>query len=98
MVFIGESEESFPQFLMALQENREISDVNGLYIKDENGHAHTGKAKQVNLDDFPPSSVKYKNFGQIEITRGCPFCCFYCQKPQLFGAKIRYRSEDVILE
>lgn len=37
-------------------------------------------------------------FGPIEITRGCPFVCYYCQTPQLFGANVRHRKEDLIVE
>lgn len=32
----------------------------------------------------------------IEITRGCPFSCAYCQTPQLFGHNMRHRSIDSI--
>ncbi|MFN4132671.1 MAG: TIGR04013 family B12-binding domain/radical SAM domain-containing protein, partial [Caldimicrobium sp.] len=33
----------------------------------------------------------------IEITRGCPFLCKYCQTPRLFGVKVRHRSIEKIL-
>jgi B12-binding domain/radical SAM domain protein len=36
--------------------------------------------------------------GYIEITRGCPYRCGYCQTPTLFGGKMRHRSVDVIAE
>ncbi|OAA31367.1 radical SAM protein [Kosmotoga arenicorallina S304] len=50
------------------------------------------------LDNFPPFSLKYKAFSPIEITRGCPFRCAYCQTPRLFGNKVRHRSLEKILE
>lgn len=45
------------------------------------------------LDAFPPfSTIK----GYIEISRGCPFHCGYCQTPRIFGHRMRHRSIDTI--
>jgi B12-binding domain/radical SAM domain protein len=46
------------------------------------------------LDAFPPFSVMK---GYIEISRGCPFGCAYCQTPCLFGSTMRHRSIDTIV-
>ena len=32
----------------------------------------------------------------MEISRGCPFSCGYCQTPQIFGHCMRHRSLDAI--
>lgn len=97
-VFMGESEESFPNFLRAIIDNNDCSGIKGLMYKYDGEHIFTGKTGPVDLDFFPPFSSKHKKFGPIEITRGCPFCCYYCQTPQLFGARVRHRSKDVILD
>jgi B12-binding domain/radical SAM domain protein len=34
--------------------------------------------------------------GYIEISRGCPFGCAFCQTPRIFGPCMRHRSIDVI--
>lgn len=34
----------------------------------------------------------------IEITRGCPYNCRFCQTPQIFGKNIRHRSIDSIVK
>ncbi len=34
----------------------------------------------------------------IEITRGCPYGCKYCQTPMLKGKKVRHKILDVIVE
>lgn len=52
----------------------------------------------INLDKFGSISEKYKRFGSIEITRGCPHNCFYCQTPKIFGHKLRHKSVDKIIE
>ncbi|OGR77803.1 MAG: B12-binding domain/radical SAM domain-containing protein [Elusimicrobia bacterium GWC2_64_44] len=45
----------------------------------------------------PPFSAAYELFGPIEITRGCPFACTYCQTSYIFGAKPRHRPLPGIL-
>ena len=54
-------------------------------------------ARDLVLDDYLPFSPKWHMFGSIEITRGCPFGCSYCQTAYLFGARQRHRSLDNIL-
>jgi B12-binding domain/radical SAM domain protein len=34
--------------------------------------------------------------GYIEISRGCPFGCAFCQTPRIFGSAMRHRSIDTI--
>jgi hypothetical protein len=34
----------------------------------------------------------------VEISRGCPFDCYFCSEPLVKGRKIRYRSPDLIEE
>ncbi|MBI4801606.1 MAG: TIGR04013 family B12-binding domain/radical SAM domain-containing protein, partial [Elusimicrobia bacterium] len=53
--------------------------------------------KPADLDRYPPFSFKWGKFGPIEITRGCPFGCSYCQTSYLFGCKPRHRSVGNIL-
>jgi len=45
------------------------------------------------LEAFPPFS---RVRGYIEISRGCPFGCKYCQTPRIFGRSMRHRSIDAI--
>lgn len=49
------------------------------------------------LDDYLPFSPKWHMFGSVEITRGCPFGCSYCQTAYLFGGGQRHRALDSIL-
>jgi B12-binding domain/radical SAM domain protein len=50
-------------------------------------------SSSVRLDAYPAfSEVK----GYVEISRGCPFSCGYCQTPQIFGHCMRHRSIDEI--
>ena len=48
---------------------------------------------QVVLDAYPPfTHVR----GYLEITRGCPHRCGYCQTPGIFGHSVRHRSIDTL--
>ena len=47
----------------------------------------------VRLDAYPAFCKKQ---GYVEISRGCPFACGYCQTPQIFGHCMRHRSIDAI--
>jgi B12-binding domain/radical SAM domain protein len=47
----------------------------------------------VRLDAYPAFSEMK---GYVEISRGCPFSCGYCQTPQIFGHCMRHRSVDGI--
>jgi len=53
---------------------------------------------RVNLNVYPPSPTKLGIYGLIEITRGCPFECQYCQTSSLFGKDVRHRHQEVIFE
>ncbi|GAB6189566.1 TIGR04013 family B12-binding domain/radical SAM domain-containing protein [Marinitoga arctica] len=52
----------------------------------------------VDLNYYPPYAIKSKQFMPIEISRGCPFLCGYCQTPNLFGRVVRHRNIDIIIE
>lgn len=51
-----------------------------------------------NLDEFPVFPRKRVSLGPIEIIRGCPSACAYCQTPQLFKGKLRYRSPEMVTD
>jgi len=82
-VFIGDGEENILEFLDGKRPENRIFD---------------GISKRVNLNDFPPICEKKRLFMPIEITRGCPFDCGYCQTPRLAGKIVRHRSIEQIVE
>jgi B12-binding domain/radical SAM domain protein len=50
------------------------------------------------LDEFPSFPARLGLFGPVEITRGCPFACTYCQTSYLFGGRPRHRSVASVLQ
>jgi B12-binding domain/radical SAM domain protein len=87
-VVVGEGEKTLPSLLY--------------HIESGKGEIPPGVATRkmyrpapysVRLDAYPPfSSIK----GYIEISRGCPHHCGYCQTPRIFGHLMRHRSIDTI--
>jgi B12-binding domain/radical SAM domain protein len=96
-VFVGEGEEVLVEFLKSLLRGEYYPEIKGLSYFKEGKYIHHGKAEPVCLSKYPPFSLKFSLIGPIEITRGCPFACKYCQTPRIFGAKPRHRSLEEIL-
>uniref|UniRef100_A0A7V3YMJ6 TIGR04013 family B12-binding domain/radical SAM domain-containing protein n=1 Tax=Candidatus Caldatribacterium californiense TaxID=1454726 RepID=A0A7V3YMJ6_9BACT len=58
----------------------------------------TIKGERAHLDRFPSFPYHLGFLGPIEISRGCPFGCAFCQTPAIFGRTMRHRSLESILE
>ncbi len=94
-IVLGEGEKTLPELIDALRNGKDISQVRGIAYKKNKKIIFTEKREAVALDNYPPFDPNVMH-SSIEITRGCPFSCAYCQTPQLFGHGIRHRSIDVI--
>ncbi len=105
LVFIGEGERSFTEFLHRLmEERRDVQDIKGIAFFTENGEGkkrivRTGRAPLIELNAcYPSIGVQHHRLGAIEIGRGCPHACGFCQTPFLHGARMRHRALDNVLE
>ncbi|MEM0355907.1 MAG: TIGR04013 family B12-binding domain/radical SAM domain-containing protein [Desulfurococcaceae archaeon] len=97
-VFVGEGEDSFREFLSVLRDGGDIYKVRGLYTLFNGEPLYTGCRSRVILDSYPPFPYWRGLFNPIEITRGCPFGCWFCQVTYMHGCVQRHRSIDKILE
>jgi B12-binding domain/radical SAM domain protein len=88
-VVIGEGEETLPELLRAVREGSDPAAVKGIAYKSRGRITITEKRGPVDLDCYPPFS---KILAPLEISRGCPWGCTYCQTPRLFGTCMRHRS------
>lgn len=98
-VVIGEGEETLPELVKAIQERRNPRKIPGIAYRDAEADKViiTPKRPYVNLDSYPCFDPK-KLRAPIEISRGCPWGCKYCQTPRLFGREVRHRSIDSIVK
>lgn len=98
-VLIGEGEKSINDFFSKLLTDGDVCNVEGVsYLDTEGTFVKRGKSGYVDLNDYYPFSTQYRRFGPMEITRGCPFGCAFCQTTRLFGPKVRHRSIEFIEE
>ncbi len=88
-VVVGEGEETLPELIRALKKGRDPGEVLGIAYKVKDDIRFTERRPPVDLDLYPPFE---KILAPIEISRGCPWGCTYCQTPRLFGHCMRHRS------
>ncbi|MGA2161322.1 MAG: TIGR04013 family B12-binding domain/radical SAM domain-containing protein [Methanoregula sp.] len=88
-VVVGEGEYTLPRLLAELEVGKD-EHIPGVATRDWYEPAKSS----VRLDAYPPFS---EVMGYVEISRGCPFSCGYCQTPQIFGHCMRHRSIDEIV-
>jgi len=86
-VFVGESEDTFPQFLRDF--------LGGTPPSPNRIQAEKGSGR---LLDHSPHSLEHRFFAPIEITRGCPYHCAFCQNPRIFGHALRHRSPENVVK
>lgn len=95
--FVGEAEESLREFLEALNSGGDPLSVRGV-VSIVNGEVHfAGPRKPINLDEYHPFPYWRLLFNPIEISRGCPHGCKYCQVPYMHGLSMRHRSIDRVV-
>jgi B12-binding domain/radical SAM domain protein len=95
-VVIGEGEETLPELLQAIRDGSDpagVAGVKGIAYKHQGLVIFTEKRLPVDLDSYPPFA---RILAPLEISRGCPWGCTYCQTPRLFGTCMRHRSIPVI--
>ncbi len=93
LVVVGEGEETLPELIRAITDGSDPAAVSGIAYKTNGAMKYTSQRATVDLDLYPPFG---KILAPIEISRGCPWGCAYCQTPRLFGRKMRHRSIETI--
>jgi B12-binding domain/radical SAM domain protein len=92
-VVIGEGEVALPDLLERVVAGETPEGMAGVAVPAGDGHLARGPRQEpVELDAYPPLGVKHRRFGPVEITRGCPCACGFCQTSFLFGGRMRHRS------
>jgi B12-binding domain/radical SAM domain protein len=97
IVFRGEAEVSFQKVLRRLAQGLECEDIAGTAVRRGSQIIVAPRARPVDLDSFASFSPRRGMLGPIEITRGCPFACSYCQTSHIFGTQPRHRSVSAIV-
>lgn len=99
LVVRGEGEETFIEFLKKIDKDEDWKTIKGIaFLNERQEYIYTGRRPWINLDKYPPIAVKHEKFGPLEITRGCPYVCSFCQTPYIFGSKLRHRRIENIIK
>ena len=107
----GEGENTIIELLNAIEAQKELDDIQGLFYRKDGLVVETPSRIFVdNLDSlcFPhenaPEVLKDYDqypvtaFGNIFATRGCPFNCFFCASRNVWSRKVRFRSPESVVE
>lgn len=108
---LGEGEYVFPDLINALSQRKDLSKIRGIVYKRNKEIINTGKREFItNLDAVPfPAHhlVPYQKYYSVlakrtpittmMTSRGCPFKCIFCTRPQL-GKIFRYRSAENVVD
>ncbi len=94
----GEAEVSFPLLVKRLAEKGGCHDIAGISFREGGTVVVNPGGSPVDIDGFFSFSPKRGMFGPIEITRGCPFACCFCQTSSIFGVQPRHRSIQQIVQ
>ncbi len=97
VVFIGESERSIVEYMKSIQKKDSFKNIEGIAYLDEDMKFYKNKKNYtIDLNEYPPFPLINTKYGSIEITRGCPYMCYFCQTSFMMGNKARYRSIESI--
>jgi B12-binding domain/radical SAM domain protein len=97
VVVVGEGERTFPDLLARLFAEDSLTDLPGLAFWDGGHVMRSGRAPMVDIDAFPPFAIRHTRFAPVEISRGCPYACAFCQTPFFMGGRMRHRSVESVM-
>jgi B12-binding domain/radical SAM domain protein len=93
----GEGEETLAAVLGEMQSGGRARGLPGTAYLDAAGRCLRMRARSsIDLDAYPPFAIRNGKYGPIEITRGCPYGCGFCQTSKLFGRRPRHRKPEVV--
>jgi radical SAM superfamily enzyme YgiQ (UPF0313 family) len=88
VIFIGEADDTWPQFLREWEEGRYKS----RYEQPEKTEVTTLPLPRIDL-----LKIDRYMFGSLQISRGCPFTCEFCDIIVTFGRRPRLKSSEQVL-
>lgn len=89
---IGEGEKTVFDLIKCVMDDADFSKVKGIGSLRDGKFIYTGKQELIDLNNYLSFSKKHRMIGPLEITRGCPWGCRYCQTSYLFGRIPRHRN------
>jgi len=91
-VVVGEGEIALPALLERILADQSYTDLPGVASLRDGKPVRNRRPPWANLDDYPPFGLRHGRVSHIELSRGCPYGCTFCQTPRILGGKARHRS------
>jgi radical SAM superfamily enzyme YgiQ (UPF0313 family) len=88
VIFVGEADETWPQFLRDWEQGRHKS----RYEQHEKTNVANLPLPRIDL-----LKVNRYMFGSLQISRGCPFTCEFCDIIVTFGRRPRLKTSEQVL-
>ena len=88
VVFVGEADVTWPQFLREWEEGHHRA----RYVQAERTDLTQLPLPRLNL-----LKTQHYMFGSLQISRGCPFTCEFCDIIVTFGRKPRHKTSEQVL-
>ncbi|MCL5883473.1 MAG: B12-binding domain-containing radical SAM protein [Actinobacteria bacterium] len=112
MVVRGEPEYTIREAATALRDGKPLDGVAGLLYRGEDGEIHTNRKRPFiqSLDKLPFPAwdlidtnlytlpFSGKRFLLVATARGCPYGCTFCANKIFYGAKLRRRSPQRVVD
>ncbi len=86
ILFIGEAERIWPQFLKDWQEGKQQAEYH------ESGRPEMSLSPPPKWDSIAHLLQEHYLLGAVQTTRGCPFNCEFCNMWKIFGNRMRLKE------
>lgn len=92
---LGEGEATFVDLLLRMQAGAPWREAAGIaFLREDGSVLRTGRRPAIDLEMYPAIAAQRLVRGPIEITRGCPHLCAFCQTGHIVGVQPRRRGVE----
>lgn len=105
IVVRGEGEETFSEVTRHIIDGKDYRTLKGISFKKNGKPIHNPSRNLLDLDAAPPFPYdlfdstydRYRDFGTVISSRGCPYDCIFCSQRAISGQVYRYISNERVL-
>jgi B12-binding domain/radical SAM domain protein len=98
-VVVGEGEIALPALLERIFQYpiSSLHNLPGVATLRDGKLVRNHRPPWADLNDYPPFGLRHGRVSHIELSRGCPYGCTFCQTPRILGGKVRHRSVERVI-
>lgn len=96
-VVVGEGEIALPALLECILAGQSYAALPGVATLQDGLLVRNRRPPWADLNDYPPFGLWHGRVSHIELSRGCPYGCTFCQTPRILGGKVRHRTVERVI-